>query len=149
MKKCRWVAIAVFSIILSLTITLTACSNEIYRKRMLDYYSVDSNYVKLTGVVLEKVKIRNEFTNTLSIKITSSDDDFYLYGTDTGDFHLYFDEELLDNIFEGDTIIFESAPRIFYDGQKYPIISLYKDGQELLSFAEGKSSYIEWIKNDF
>ncbi len=148
MKKFRWIYLAILTLCLSLTISLTACADELCRNRMLEYYSDDSNYVELTGVVLEKVKNGNRLTNILSIRVISSDDDFYMYGSDTGYFCVY-SQKLLDSINVDDNIIFESAPRIFYDGQEYPILSLNKDGQELLSFAEGKNTFIEWIKNDF
>ncbi len=151
MKRFRWVCFAILSVSITivLAMSLTACIDKMYQNRMVDYYSDDNNYVELTGNVIERVKSGEEYTNVLTIKVTSSGDDFYMYGSDTGDFCLYFNQELLDGIFEGDTIIFKSAPRIFYDGQKYPIVSLNKEGKELLTFQEGKDSYIEWIKREF
>ena len=149
MKKHYWARFIIISISLTVAMLLTACDNRVYQNRMLDYYLDDTNYVELTGVVIERVKNGEEFTDILSIKITSSEDEFYMYGSDTGEFCLYSNQGLLDNIFEGDVIVFKSAPRIFYDGHKYPIVSLKKEDQELLSFADGKSSYIDWIKEEF
>lgn len=147
MKKVRWVCFPVLLLSLLVSMTLTACKG-MYKSRMIDYYCDDNNYVELTGVVVEKQYYRDEPTNVLSIRVTSSNNDFYMYGSDTGSFCLYF-PGLLDKLCEGDTIIFTSAPRVFYDGQKYPIVSLSKDEQELLSFTDGKSNYIEWIKSEF
>ena len=147
MKKFRRVCFSVLLLSLLIAMTFTAC-NGIYKKRMLDYYCDDNNYVELTGVVVEKLYYRDEPTNVISIRITASNNDFYMYGSDTGSFCLH-SPGLWDKLCEGDIIIFTSAPRIFCDGQKYPIVSLTKDEQELLSFTDGKDSYIEWIKSEF
>ncbi len=125
-------------------IFLSSCVSNLYRNRMLNYYSDDSVYVELTGVVKEKGSFDN-----LTIQVTDSSDDFYMYNMDIGNFMLYSNAEILLNIEEGDTIVFTSAPRQFYDGHFWPIVSLKKGGNELLSFEEGKKGLLKWIKEDF
>lgn len=134
----------VICFLMPLLFCLTSCLSDMYRKRMLDYYEDDSVYVELTGVVKEKGSFNN-----LTIEVTNSSADFYMYSMEIGDFMLYSNAEILVNIEENDTIVFISAPQQFYDGHIWPIVALKKGEQELLSFEEGKNSYLKWIKEDF
>lgn len=140
------IVIAISIVILIWLLFSASCISDTYRKRMLEYYADDNVYVQLTGEVIEKDTYSSAI---LKIKITLFDSDFNLYGQDSDYFMLYSNIEILDSVYIGDIIEFTSAPRIFYDGQKFPILSLSKDGQELLSFEEGKSNYLKWIKEDF
>lgn len=142
-KKRSFLLISIFCLIL-IIFSLTSCTNEMYQKRMLEYYSEDSNFVELTGIVKEKNQ-----NNTLTVEVLTKSAEFELYNMEVGDFMLYTNVEILDNIELEDEIAFTSAPRQFYDGHKWPIVALSKGGQKLLSFEEGKENYINWIKNDF
>lgn len=131
---------------------LSACDFLASDKAMLDYYSNDSNYEELTGVITSK---EYDKRYGLAIDITSNSQTFTLYrevGCEIVKvnwvFALYSHRYLYDDLSVGDTIVFTSASMVFYNGQLLPIVALEKDGQVLIPFEEGKAAYIDWIKNN-
>lgn len=116
---------------------------------MLKYYSNDENYVELTGIVVSANA--SEYKDyVLLIQITTPEHEFALIpNTQEQEFRLYSNQSIMQQITEGDTIKFVSAPMYFYNGHVLPIISIEKQGEVLLSFEEGKENYISWIKEEF
>lgn len=124
---------------------IMACDcNGPYRKRMLNYYSNDSNYAELNGTI---VQIQND--HTLEIKILTEGHNFPTYNEGYQVFGLYTSSVNDYDITEGDNITFISAPDYFYDGHQLPIVALSKSEEQYLSFESGKNEYLRWIQEEF
>ena len=136
---------------LFLILILSACDfNAPLRNKMLDFYNQNSNYVQLTGVVMKMECLEELDQLRIGVKIL----------TENHSFSSVVENEYVDfvivnwsvNSFElkiNDTIDFTSAPFYFYNGHIYPIVEIKKDGQEYLSFHEGKDNYLKWINDTF
>lgn len=134
------------SIILAFVFILLAfCScdfNAPLRKKMLEYYSDDGNYVELQGVVISP---ENDY-GYMEIDILTESHGFPL-NAETG--YGEFESGLVYNLNPGDEITFISAPMYFYNGHVLPIMALEKDDVVILAFEDGKSSYLAWIEESF
>ena len=125
----------------------TACSmiDAPSTKKMIKYYSDDSNYEEVTGIVKEKLD-----SEEMKVMVTT---EWHHYRSDTESRYIRFTllshSALSEYINVGDEITLISAPKYFYDGQTLPIIALKKDGEVLLSFEEGKADYLAWIQETF
>lgn len=110
---------------------------------MIDYYSNDENYVILEGKIISLSK------DLIEIEYSEGFDFSYNLETGYGEFMIIdFGEQNYD-LQIGDTIVFSSAPKHFYNGQRLPIVSIEKNGITIMNFEEGKLRYINWIQNDF
>ncbi len=122
----------------------SACDFLASDKKMLDYYSNNSNYEKVTASIISK---EAETDNTIIVDIKTQNSsyvaDYYGYYL----FHFYFSTEIYAILNEGDTVVITSAPMIFYNGQILPIIALERAGEILIAFEEGKAAYLDWIEN--
>ena len=139
MKKIIFCLFLIINIVLT-----TSCDfSAPLRNKMLDYYSVDENYIELTGIIISIDADRN----LLRIKILSEDASIWESGS--AEFFLVDYSERDYNLNIDDEIVFTTATMLFYNGHDMPIISLEKDGEVLLSFDEGKEMYLDYIKDRF
>lgn len=123
------------------TVALTSCDfNAPLRNKMINYYSDDSNYQNLEGIItsldghLIEIDILTENTE-FDRKPVNGYQDFFLMDY----------PEFIDNLNVGDKISFVSAPMCFYNGDHYRIVSLEKEGEVYLTFEKGKAENLEWI----
>lgn len=141
----------IFAPLCFVVIFLSACDLLMSDRKMLDYYSDDSNYKELTGIVKnQNIVGRDDNGRLLEIDVIIDKEGFFNASVPIEGcvFELYGLQDIYNSIFVGDTITFISAPMIFYNGHTPPIVYLEKDGEVLLTFEEGKEAYINWIKTN-
>ena len=109
---------------------------------MLEYYSNDGNYSELEGIL---ISYENE-RGYMEVDILTESHNFPL-NAQTG--YAEFQFRAFYGLNPDDKITFVSAPYHFYNGHTLPIMALEKDGVVILSFEDGKSSYLAWIKENF
>ncbi len=118
------------------------------KAKMLSYYSEDSSYIALKGLVLSK-------TNNASIKvhITTKNAVFFTDESGNQEYSFYDNIDDIQTIKLGDEIKFFTTRRRFYNSI-YPIIALI--GRDKITYLEcypclieGKKNYIEWIEKTF
>jgi len=112
---------------------------------MYDYYSVESNFIKVHGIV-EEINLQD---GILYLNINFDDSTFPNDGDNTfkiiqSNQSILSENDFYDQVNVGDTIDFYSAPRIFGDGYVVPIICIEKDGAIYLPFATGLSNLLIW-----
>lgn len=137
------------TVMFGITLGLSACSfsscqrfiDAPLRKHMIKYYSDDSNYINLNGVIISM------YYSEWEIDITTENSNFT--GEGYVKFHVMNGWHLVDEMEIGDEISFVTAPMDFYNGHIIPIVALEKDGQTYLSFEDGKEDYLQWIENTF
>ncbi len=146
----RKMILAFICIIISYTLVACDFMNKPLRTKMINYYNDDSNYVALSGVIINIRYLEKSQDTILRIKILTEENAFPC-DTETSetDFIVIDWSEKICNLNVNDTIDFVSAPSYFYEGHKLPIISIEKDGETLLSFGEGKEIYLNWINTTF
>lgn len=136
-----------FSLLMLLSVSfivITACDyNAPLRNKMLDYYSENSNYQNLRGVV---VGIEDDI---LEIDISTENNEFSVNINEYQKFRGINYKDWICNIKEGDEVSFVTAPMYFYNGHILPIVSIEKEGQVYLSFDKGKEDYLQWIEETF
>lgn len=139
------------SILLVIILLLSSCDfNAPLRNKMVDYYSENINYIELYGVIVSINIIESTQENILEIDILTENHSFPI-NTETGygEFVIVSYDQYDFDLEANDEIIFNSAPMYFYNGHYLPITSLEKSGEILLTFCEGKESYLMWIKKSF
>ncbi len=132
-----------FAILITLlAVFLSGChlSNLILRKKMLEKYSDDQNYVTLTGEVIEF----KEHNVTIECEELQ---DYISYQSKSCIYHIYSNHFIELSV--GEQIEFTTVPWHFYNGHRLPIVELKIDGNILLSFEEGKENLIEWVNTNF
>lgn len=130
-------------LLLSSIFFIVSCDyNAPLRKKMLEYYSDDNNYVELQGVVISP---END-CGYMEIDILTESHVFPL-NAQTG--YGEFESGLIYNLTPGDKITLVSAPMYFYNGHVLPVMALKKDDVVILTFEDGKSSYLAWIEETF
>ena len=150
MKK-RYISVLILICAFLLSVVLSACDsgcaafhtwfNAPLKKHMTEYYSDDSNYISLDGVIVSMYYAQWE------IDITTEDS--HLTGEGTVTFHVMIDSNVLDEMEVGDKISFVTAPMDFYNGHIWPIVAVEKDGKTYVSFEDGKARYLQWIEDTF
>ena len=115
--------------------------NAPLRNKMIEYYSNDSNYINLDGVIV------SIDTSVWGIDITTEDSGITAEGPVT--FYVMIDPYALDEMEVGDEISFVTAPMYFYNGHISPIVAVEKDGKTYVSFEDGKERYLQWIEKTF
>ena len=117
---------------------------------MLNYYSQEENYFELQGEI-KTIEYKTEFNELLlEIDLLGDKHDFPL-NAETGysEFVLVHCSNYELSLQENDIIAFVSAPMYFYNGHVLPVVQLKKGREEQLTFSEGQSNYINWIKEVF
>jgi hypothetical protein len=112
----------------------TSCSpNFLLKRKMLEKYSDDQNYVTLIGEIVDCDD------NDIKIKFKDKNDiyNYYIYS-----------EQPLDLVV-GSEIEFVTVQFHFYNGHKLPIVELKLNGETLLTFEEGKKNLIDWVNETF
>ena len=134
-----------------LVLSVVSCDfNAPLRNRMLNYYTEDSNYVLLVGEIKNIKYSKDNKKIFLEINIITSDHNIPTNSTTGyGEFAIINWDNYQLPINVGDDVVFTTAPMYFYDGHFLPIVHLEKDGQEYLSFSDGKEDYCNWIKESF
>ena len=141
------IVISLIIFVFPLCFTIFLCTfNAPLRNKMLEYYSNDSNYEKLDGII---VTMDNTVEPLLGIDILTENHEFPLNTDGYQNFIIIGDGDWMDDLKVGDEISFVSAPMYFYNGHQLPIVSLEKDGQMYLSFERGKEEYLQWIQETF
>lgn len=132
-------------IIISLAfLMLVSCD----RKEMIEYYAEKDNYVTITGTV-SHVKL-SEDSSALYLAFDDmskqlSDNNFKVIGDNL----IIVQDRLGDGTIQpGDKLVFITAPRYFGDGYVMPIVSIKKDGVELLSFEDGVNNLLAWLDTE-
>ncbi len=134
-------------------LSLVSCellSNEPLRKEMLEYYNEDDNYEELIGEI-KSTEYKDDIDELfLEIDLKTDNHDFSVNATTGyGEFTLVNQSNYRFDLELNDVITFSSATMHFYNGHVLPIISIEKNGEQLLSFSDGKENYINWIKETF
>ena len=109
------------------------------RKKMIDYYTNDSNYNMYDGKIIDVDK------ELCCVKIVCENDDLpnQTYYT------IYGNRSIYDRLQSNDEVIFYSSPMYFYNGQNLPIVYLEKQSEVLLEFEDGKNNLLEDIRITF
>lgn len=137
---------------LLLTPLLSGCSNKILVRKMIEKYSDDSNYVTLSGEIVEY----NYITLAKGLVVYIENDiiikceelrTYISYQTEKCHYHIFSDQTFDLSI--GDEITFTTVPFHFYNGHELPIVELSIHGTTLLDYSEGKENLIYWVYNDF
>lgn len=137
MKKLFTLSIACIIILLS------SCNT----KQEIEYYSNPDNYITAVGTITH-IKYNEEqdalYLGLQQIPSEFSDTSFKIVGANL----LIAQENGIDQKLEiGKQIEFISAPKYFGDGYVMPIVGLSVDGETLLSFEQGYSNWIKWLKD--
>lgn len=137
-------------IFLFFVFVLMCCDyNKPLREEMLSYYEQDANYEVMNGKIKSLYYIEEQDELFLQIDVLSDNQVSYNQSKSYCDFVLvnwsYYEIELKVD----DEIMFTSASTYFYNGHVLPIIHIELNQVQLLSFAEGKENYIDWIKKKF
>ena len=141
MMKRRAKHLLVVFFILIVLLTLVSCDT----KEMIEYYAEKNNYVTITGTV-SYVKL-SEDSSALYLAFDDmsrqlSDNCFKVIGDNL----IILQDSLGDETIQpGDQLEFITAPRYFGDGYVMPIVSIQKDGTELLSFEDGFNNLLAWL----
>ena len=128
------------------------------RKDMIEHYSDDGHYVQLSGKITEVAGPYAEDESRywlVKISVSSSEKDFFPWDQYAGWYFVPLTsyEELQANAFpweEGEAEYqFKSALGYWWDGFKYPLISVTSpDGETVyLSFEDGKHNYLDYVGN--
>ena len=134
-------------VLLVMVMILPGCS---YKLRMLQYYSENSNYEELVGIILNFEEIRG--VDDLFIEIEFENEnihDHYLY-------HLLMvirkNKEILEkngffeNVSIGEKINIVTASGYFYDGYRIPIVAIESDNVVYLDFQTGRENLLKWVE---
>ena len=129
--------------IVCIIILLSSCNT----KHEIEYYSNPDNYITAVGTITH-IKYNEEqdalYLGLQQIPSEFSDTSFKIVGANL----LIAQENGIDQKLEiGDQIEFISAPKYFGDGYVMPIVGLSVDGETLLSFEQGYSNWIKWLKD--
>ncbi len=139
--------ISCFAILICLIISLSSCDfSKPLRTKMQSYYSDDTNFVTLEGIVASK----SDDGRKLGIKITTENHEIMRpISDDIYEFYIFFEnEEAWVEIELNDTVTFTTAPMYFYNGHILPIVFLAKDGEVYLELEDGKAQLLTWVEND-
>jgi len=130
-------------------LTLYSCDyNAPLRRKMIGYYTQDDVYVHLSGTVVS-IEEQDDWTLVI-IDILTENHGFSLNtATGYGEFVIISGNTLVVSLCVGDVIEFTSAPFYFYSGHRWPIVALRRNGEELLSFEQGRIDYLRWIRETF
>ena len=133
-------------VLLLLSFFIIACTTN--SKKMYDYYSIQSNFVQVHGIV-EEINLQDEI---LYLNINFDESIFPNDGDNTfkiiqSNQQVLFENGFYDQVNVGDTIDFYSAPRIFGDGYIVPIIYIEKDGVIYLPFDTGQNNLLIWCSS--
>ena len=146
MKRVLWNK-ALVILLSMIVIILSGCS---YKSRMLQYYSENSNYEELEGIILNFEEIRG--VDDLFIEIEFENENIH-------DHYLYHplmvinkNKEVLkkngffENVSIGDKIKIVTASRYFYDGYRIPIVAIECDNIVYLDFQTGRENLLKWVE---
>ncbi len=125
---------------------LHSCINKSYSKRELAYYTKESNYIEVTGVITGIYQYEQSSKLVLSCEELSSHFSERYFKISGKNYSVVLDRQILAKIKKGARVEFISAQEYFYDGYQMPIVQLSVDGEELLSYEEGYQNLIEWLK---
>lgn len=138
----------VLVIVLSMmVIILTGCS---YKSRMLQYYSENSNYEELVGIILNFEEIRG--VDDLFIEIEFENEnihDHYLYHplmVISKNKEILRKNGFFENVLIGEKIKIVTASGYFYDGYRIPIVAIERDNVVYLDFQTGRENLLKWVE---
>ena len=151
-------AIAAFVILAAIGVYGIFFMTPWQRKDMIKHYSDDSNYIQLSGKINEIAGPYAEDESRywlVKISVSSSEEDFFPGDQYSGWYFvpLATYEELQASAFlwEADETEyqFKSALGYWWDGFKYPLISVTSPNGETvyLSFEDGKHNYLDYVEN--
>ena len=142
-------AISIVLLLVMLFLLFSCDFNASLRNRMLEYYSDDSNYSELRGIISSFEQKAHSKEWRFYIRITSENHGFPILTNGEQSFQLNYYSEESQALSVGDEVVFISAPMHFYNGHDLPIVAIKKDDEILLDFEGGKADYLEWIKEEF
>lgn len=122
--------------------------NPFLSKKMIDYYSDDTNFHHYSAIIYElSDRIGDLYVN--SVKCIGYDD---MNINKWNSFYVRIFANDLEKTWEsfspliGMEFSFEGTFEIFFDGCPGAIVSISVDGNEILSAVEGKSALIKWAE---
>lgn len=123
-------------------VSFTACN----RKEMISYYSDESYYITVTGIV--SYISYNTYSNSLYLCFTDLS-----FGFDDNCFKVVGEnipivQEKIENFDTlcGKEVTFVTAPKYFGDGYVMPLVSLTVDDETILNYQDGFTNFLEWLK---
>ena len=130
-------------IILCTLISVTGCgyATQIKRNQYLNLYENEENFVSLTGKVTEV----DNGKNAQILKIECSDLLDYVSQKEYERIQYRVWSDLPLDLEVGDTITFVTVPADCENSYTLPIVSIDKDGENILDLEEGKDNLIAWV----
>ena len=117
------------------------------RKRMLDYYSKEENYITVSGT-LTHIYSTDDTLCLGFADITKgffSSADFEIVGENL---NIVRQNGIEKKLKKGKTIEFVTSPGCWGDGYIYPIVEITIDGETLLEYEDGFSNFLEYFKKN-
>lgn len=139
--------------LLSVICILQLCGcNGPYRRRMKEYYSNDAVFENVSGIIreIERENYDGEIFDMMVIYLTRASEAFTKQSHGDVFFRIWGmeEEDWGRAAFKvGDKIDFISAPRYFFDGHKWPIVAIVKDGVTYLEYEKGKAALLDWVEH--
>lgn len=126
---------------LCLLVFSTSCTTG----KMKEYYSQQSNYVNVTGILThisyneDRTAIYLGFSN---LSPQFDDNNFKIVGNNLP---IVQRNGIDEKIKIGDQVNFVTAARYFGDGYVMPIVEISVNEEKLLSFDEGFANFLKWL----
>ena len=129
-------------LVIAVLITSTGCGG-VYPPIEKKYYSNLNNYITESAIV-DAITISEEY-RTVSIRFTEIDEAYQMsvFMVYEENYDIVIENGIADKITVGDVVTFTSAPRIFGNGYKMPIVALSMGDDIILSFVEGYTNWME------
>lgn len=142
MMKKKTIRVAIIIFLMCLFVLSTCCSEDEEQ-----YYSEKENYINVTGTIAH-IKYNEDgdalYLGFSDLTPTCDDDTFKIVGENLTIVQANGIDEKLSI---GNKIEFVTAPRYFGDGYVMPIVSITISGEELLTFEEGYTNFLEWLNS--
>lgn len=142
---CRFKKIFFSVLLAALILSLTSCGVS-SKYKMVKYYSDESNFIAVNGVVdwLNYNDARSMLYLSFSNMDTALSDNCFKI---VGDNLKITQQNGIDSKLQiGDSVCFITAPRYFGDGYVMPIVEITVNGEKLLAFDEGHENLLMWLK---
>ena len=120
-------------LIIEVIFSLTGC----YQIREKKYYSDKNNYITEEAVV-DNI-IFDEDNNSIYFWLSQIDEAYQdrTFKVEGENANILIDNKIFEKIEIGNVFTYTSAPHYFGDGYCMPIVAIYYNDEELLSFEEG------------
>lgn len=134
--------ILLFLMICLLVLGSTSCAYT--KKRKINYYSNEQNYIEITGTIEHVVFDDERKSLCLEFSNLSQKTDDVCFKVVGDSYAIVVDCKEYIQI--GKTATFVTAPKYFGDGYVMPIVSLTIDGHDILKYGDGFPNLLDWLK---